>query len=184
LAAHAVQSVSTATVAKIEIRFVEIILSQTLMLHISSKPRDLTTATNHGGATMNLPARISIATLGVSDLARSTKFYLALGWELAPGSSSEISFFRTAGGVLALYPFDLLAKDAMLAAVRSQGFGGVTLAINVERPEDVQPGLDVAKQAGATILKQATKADWEECRDISPTPTAIRGKSCGRINQS
>jgi catechol 2,3-dioxygenase-like lactoylglutathione lyase family enzyme len=109
---------------------------------------------------MALPARISIATLGVSDLARSTKFYLALGWELAPGASSEISFFRTAGGVLALYPFDLLAKDSTLPAVRSYGFGGVTLAINVERLEDVQPGLDAAKAAGATILKQATKAEW------------------------
>ncbi len=109
---------------------------------------------------MDLPARISIATLGVSELARSTKFYLALGWELAEGSSPEISFFRTAGGVLALYPFDLLAKDAILPASRAQGFGGVTLAINVERPEDVQPGLDVAKQAGATILKPATKAEW------------------------
>jgi uncharacterized protein len=109
---------------------------------------------------MALPARISIATLGVSDLARSTKFYLALGWELAPNSSSKISFFRTAGGVLALYPFDLLAKDAKLPEMRAQGFGGVTLAINVERPEDVQPGLDVAKEAGATILKPATKADW------------------------
>jgi len=109
---------------------------------------------------MKLPARISIATLGVSDLARSTRFYLALGWELAAGSSSEISFFRTAGGVLALYPFDLLAKDAMLPVSRAQGFGGVTLAINVERPEDVQPGLDVAKLAGATILKPAMKAEW------------------------
>src|ERR1700675_2088826 len=109
---------------------------------------------------MGLAARITVATLGVSDLARSTRFYLALGWELAPGSSSEISFFRTAGGVLALYPFDLLAKDAMLPAVRSQGFGGVTLAINVERPEDVQPGLDAAKGAGATISRQATKAEW------------------------
>jgi catechol 2,3-dioxygenase-like lactoylglutathione lyase family enzyme len=109
---------------------------------------------------MALPARISIATLGVSDLARSTKFYLALGWELAPNSSSEISFFRTAGGVLALYPFDLLAKDARLPEIRAQGFGGVTLAINVERPEDVQPGLDVAKEAGASILKPATKAEW------------------------
>ena len=109
---------------------------------------------------MALPARISIATLGVSDLARSTRFYLALGWELAEGSSSEISFFRTAGGVLALYPFDLLAKDAMLPASRMSGFGGVTLAINVERPEDVQPGLDAAKAAGATILKAAMKAEW------------------------
>lgn len=109
---------------------------------------------------MALPARISIATLGVSDLAKSTKFYLALGWELAAGSSSEISFFRTAGGELALYPFDLLAKDAMQPAARAQGFGGVTLAINVERPEDVQPALDVAKAAGAKILKPATKAEW------------------------
>jgi catechol 2,3-dioxygenase-like lactoylglutathione lyase family enzyme len=109
---------------------------------------------------MALPARISIATLGVSDLARSTQFYLALGWELTADSSNQISFFRTAGGVLALYPFDLLAKDAMLPAARSRGFGGITLAINVERPDDVQPGLDTAKEAGATILKPATKADW------------------------
>jgi len=109
---------------------------------------------------MALPARISIATLGVSDLARSTKFYQALGWELTQESSNQISFFRTAGGVLALYPYDLLAKDARLPASRSQGFGGVTLAINVERPEDVQPGLDTAQNAGATILKPATKAEW------------------------
>jgi uncharacterized protein len=109
---------------------------------------------------MALPARISIATLGVSNLTQSTRFYLALGWELAAGSSPEISFFRTAGGVLALYPFDLLAKDAMLPAARAQGFGGVTLAINVERPEDVQPALDAAKAAGAKILKPATKAEW------------------------
>jgi catechol 2,3-dioxygenase-like lactoylglutathione lyase family enzyme len=109
---------------------------------------------------MALPARISIATLGVSDLARSTKFYQALGWKLAAGSSTEISFFRTAGGVLALYPFDLLAKDAALPSLRPDRFGGVTLAINVERPDDVQPGLDAAKAAGATILKPATKAEW------------------------
>ena len=109
---------------------------------------------------MALPARVSIATLGVSDLARSTKFYQALGWKLTADSSSQISFFCTAGGVLALYPFDLLAKDATLPALRSSGFGGVTLAINVERLEDVQPALDAAEAAGAKILKPATKAEW------------------------
>lgn len=109
---------------------------------------------------MALPARISIATLGVSDLTRSTKFYQALGWSLTSDSSNQISFFRTAGGVLALYPYNLLAQDARLAALRSQGFSGVTLAINVERPEDVQPGLDTAQHAGARILKPATKAEW------------------------
>jgi len=109
---------------------------------------------------MAVPARVSIATLGVSDLARATKFYQALGWKLTADSSSQISFFCTAGGVLALYPFDLLAKDATLPALRSSGFGGVTLAINVERSEDVQPALDAAKAAGAKILKPATKAEW------------------------
>ncbi|HYL57382.1 MAG TPA: VOC family protein [Candidatus Acidoferrales bacterium] len=109
---------------------------------------------------MAVAARVSIVTLGVSDLARSTKFYQALGWELAPSSSPAISFFRTAGGVLALFPFDELAKDARLPANRARGFGGVTIAINVEQPEMVQPALDEAERAGATILKPATKADW------------------------
>jgi hypothetical protein len=60
LAVHAVQSISDATVAKIEIRFEEIILSQTLMLHINSKPSDLTTAKESWRSEMNLRARISI----------------------------------------------------------------------------------------------------------------------------
>jgi catechol 2,3-dioxygenase-like lactoylglutathione lyase family enzyme len=109
---------------------------------------------------MSIPARISIATLGVRDLERSTSFYQALGWELSASSSPEISFFRTAGGVLALYPFDLLAKDAKLTSERRDGFGGTTLAINVERPEQVQPALDAAASAGGKILKPAAKADW------------------------
>ena len=109
---------------------------------------------------MTVPARVSIVTIGVSDLARSTKFYEALGWEKSAVSSEAISFFRTAGGVLALYPFDLLAEDAKLPAVRTSGFGGITLAINVERAEDVQPSLDAAAKAGAKTLKPAMNADW------------------------
>jgi catechol 2,3-dioxygenase-like lactoylglutathione lyase family enzyme len=109
---------------------------------------------------MRIPALISIATLGVLDLTRSTKFYQALGWELSASSSPEISFFHTAGGVLALYPFDLLAKDANLPPNRRDGFGGITLAINVERPDLVQPALDAAANAGGEILKPATNADW------------------------
>ena len=65
---------------------------------------------------MAIAARITVATLGVSDLARSTRFYQALGWKLTADSSSLISFFQTAGGVLALYPFDDLARDAALPA--------------------------------------------------------------------
>ncbi|HEY6395779.1 MAG TPA: VOC family protein [Candidatus Binataceae bacterium] len=107
-----------------------------------------------------VPARVSIVTLGVSDLARSTAFYRALGWTLTSSSNEQISFFKTAGGVLALYPFGALAEDARLSPEPRKGFGGITLAINVERPELVQPALDEAAAAGATVLKPALKADW------------------------
>lgn len=109
---------------------------------------------------MPIPARISIATLGVSDLKRSTAFYQRLGWELAATLSEQISFFKTAGGVLALYPYELLAEDANLPPVARSAFGGVTLAINVETPEQVQPALDAAAAAGGKILKRAIKASW------------------------
>ena len=39
-------------------------------------------------------------------------------------------------------------------------FDGITLAINLERAEDVQPALDAAVAAGGTLLKPATAADW------------------------
>ncbi len=109
---------------------------------------------------MAIPARVSIVTLGVTDLDRSTEFYKALGWELYASSNARISFFRTAGGVLALFPFDELAKDASLTGTRGSGFGGITLAINVERPEDVAPALQAAERAGAKVLKPAMRADW------------------------
>jgi catechol 2,3-dioxygenase-like lactoylglutathione lyase family enzyme len=109
---------------------------------------------------MPVPARINIVTLGVGDLKKSTAFYKALGWKLSSSSNDQISFFKTAGGVLALYPYDLLAEDARLPAVARSAFGGVTLAINVETPEQVQPALDAAVAAGGRILKNAIKAGW------------------------
>ena len=35
---------------------------------------------------MTVPARVSLATLGVADVKRATVFYLALGWRLSPAS--------------------------------------------------------------------------------------------------
>ena len=43
---------------------------------------------------MSVPARISIVTLGVDDLARSKAFYQALGWELADEEGDEIAGSR------------------------------------------------------------------------------------------
>jgi uncharacterized protein len=110
---------------------------------------------------MTIPARISLVTLGVSDVARSTEFYVGLGWELSSSSvPGEVSFFHTAGGILGLYGAGDLAADAHLDEVAGPGFRGVSLAINCANAEEVDAALDAARAAGATILKPAETAEW------------------------
>jgi uncharacterized protein len=102
----------------------------------------------------------------VSDVAASTRFYEALGFELSTASvEGEVSFFRTAGGLLGLYGADALAADAQLAADSTadepQGrFRGVSLAINVASREAVDTALDTARAASARILKPAQETEW------------------------
>jgi catechol 2,3-dioxygenase-like lactoylglutathione lyase family enzyme len=109
---------------------------------------------------MPVPAKINIVTLGVEDLERAAAFYAGLGWRRSAASNEQIVWFATAGSVLGLFPFAHLAEDATLDPIRPQGFGGVTLAINVSTEEEVQPALDAAAAAGGTIVKPATRADW------------------------
>jgi|SRR5581483_5005420 len=110
-----------------------------------------------------VPARISLVTLGVADLDRSAAFFAALGWHRSSASNEQIVWFKTADSALGLFPYDHLAADVELpvAAHRSgRGFGGITLAINVDTADDVAPALAAAEAAGGRILKPATRADW------------------------
>lgn len=103
--------------------------------------------------------RISIVTLGVEDLERSTAFYgdgLGLPREESEG---DIAFFRTAGTWLALYPREALAEDATVSPEGS-GFRGVTLAHNVASKEAVRSVLAEAQAAGATVVKEAQDVFW------------------------
>jgi len=109
---------------------------------------------------MTIPARISLVTLGVTDLTRSTAFYQALGWRRSSASSDEISFFATADSVLGLYPFDALAADANALAGAGPQPGTAALAINVESEVEVERVLAEAVAAGASLAKAAVKSDW------------------------
>lgn len=103
---------------------------------------------------------ISLVTLGVHDLERSRRFYRdAIGWPLSSASTSEITFFRTHGVALALFPREELAADANLP-LGASGFGGITLAHNVAKRDDVDTVLGEAIAAGARLLKPATDASW------------------------
>ncbi len=109
---------------------------------------------------MAVPARISIVTLGVQDVARSARFYEALGWEKTASSVDEIVWFRTADSYLGLFGWRDLAEDAQLIEPSRGSFGGVTLAINVESVDLVDAALDEAIAAGATLLKPGTHFEF------------------------
>ena len=105
-------------------------------------------------------ARLNFVTLGVSDVARATVFYVALGWERSSASQDEIAFMRGALGTgLILWSYDALAEDAALPPGRGS-FGGQTLAVNVAEEADVASALAAAEAAGGRILKPAARADW------------------------
>ncbi len=103
--------------------------------------------------------RLSLITLGVSDLNRSREFYERLGWRRSMAKSDGIVFFQAGGMALALYPRDELAKDAKVSA-EGQGFSGITLAHNTRSRAEVDTVLKEAAAAGAKILKPAEEAFW------------------------
>jgi uncharacterized protein len=103
--------------------------------------------------------RLSIVTLGVSDLARSREFYERLGWRRSMANSDGIVFFQAGGMALALYPRQELAKDANVDA-SGDGFRGFSLAFNARNREEVDAVLTEAKNVGAKILKPAQEAFW------------------------
>jgi uncharacterized protein len=109
---------------------------------------------------MGVPARISIVTLGVDDLARSKAFYEALGWELASSVGDEICWFRTSDSYLGLFGREDLAEDAGMRSEPTAEFGGITLAICLESEAAVDAAFTEALAAGARLLKAAERADW------------------------
>jgi catechol 2,3-dioxygenase-like lactoylglutathione lyase family enzyme len=104
--------------------------------------------------------RISIITLGVSDLSRSIIFYRdGLGLPTTFQEGEGIAFFQLKGVWLALYPSDELAKDACLPSQRTR-FGGITLAYNVPSKEEADKIISQALSAGALLLKPSADTFW------------------------
>ena len=106
--------------------------------------------------------RISIITLGVSDLERSYRFYHeGLGLPTTRKPESGIIFFQTSGICLALYPLEALAKDISPNYPNNRGkFSGITIAHNAKSAEDVDKLLALAEKCGGKIEKSAQPTAW------------------------
>jgi predicted lactoylglutathione lyase len=101
--------------------------------------------------------RLSLVTLGVADLDRARAFYEALGWRRGD-DNDDVVFFQAGGMVVALWDRAALAEDS--AVKDTGGWGGVTLALNLRSPEEVDEVLEEARAAGADIGRPAAKTFW------------------------
>ncbi len=119
--------------------------------------------------------RISMITLGVSDLEKSIKFYKeGLGFPRM-ASPPEIAFFTLNGSWLGLYNRESLAEDATVSPEGS-GFNGFTLSHNVASESNVDQIIGQAVSVGATLVKQPQKVFWGGTPAISKIQMATYGR--------
>jgi catechol 2,3-dioxygenase-like lactoylglutathione lyase family enzyme len=114
--------------------------------------------------------KVGLITLGVSDLARSLKFYRdGLGWPTHNyKDDAGVVFFALEGTWLSLFPRDKLAEDA--GVPEGQGWGGITLAHNEPSSEQVDAAYAQAIAAGARAVKVPQKVFWGGCSGYFADP--------------
>jgi predicted lactoylglutathione lyase len=97
--------------------------------------------------------RVSLITLGVSDLDRAQRFYEALGWKRSKASvAGEVAFYQAGGLALGLWSWKNLAEDARVPS-EGDGFRRIALAHNVRTKDEVDQLLAEAEAAGGVITK-------------------------------
>ena len=102
--------------------------------------------------------RVSLMTLGVSDLSRARAFYEGLGWKTGAAPADDVAFFQAGGMIVALWSREQLAEDSVVTD--GGGWGGVTLAHNTRSPEEVDTVLEEARAAGGTVLRGGAETFW------------------------
>jgi predicted lactoylglutathione lyase len=102
--------------------------------------------------------RLSLVTLGVADLVRARAFYESLGWATRAEPDDDVVFFQTGGMIVALWGRGQLAEDS--GVDDAGGWGGVTLALNVRSPAEVDAVIDEARAAGARIARAGAETFW------------------------
>jgi predicted enzyme related to lactoylglutathione lyase len=108
-----------------------------------------------------VPERVSLLTIGARNLPELRSFYKQLGWRETEISSDSYCVFKTAGVLLSLFPLEELIKDCGLESAESGGgFKGVTFAINVDEPQQVDVTIEDVRKVGGNIIREPSDAFW------------------------
>ena len=128
---------------------------------------------------MTIPARISIVTLGVQDVARSSGSTKPSAGSAAPRRWTRSPGSATADGYLGIFGWKDLAEDAQLVEPTRGSFGGITLAINVETREMVDAAIDEAIAGRSLTPEAGHRAALRLWRLLRRSATATPGRSAG-----
>jgi hypothetical protein len=107
-----------------------------------------------------IPARMSIVTLGTRDMGVLRPFYRGLGWPELPSGDDTWTGFLLGGVLVALFPMGDLTAEAAPGSADPAGWSGVTLAITVDTRAGVDETFAAAVAAGATPVAGATDRPW------------------------
>src|SRR5215470_11488861 len=105
-------------------------------------------------------ACLSLVTLGVSDLTKSTAFYEALGFRRRSRGADGVAFFEAGGVILSLWSVEELLKDAEIGPAEPSRFRGMSLAWNCTSVDEVDVVLAKAVAAGGTLVRSARMVFW------------------------
>jgi uncharacterized protein len=116
--------------------------------------------------------KLTALTLGVADVAKSARFYEALGFKRkVQATGDEVAFYEAGGVVLALWDWNKLADDAMQKALpRPPAFRGSTLAWNCSSEEEVDAVFAHAMKVGGALLRKPEKTDYGGYRGYFADP--------------
>lgn len=111
-----------------------------------------------------MQSRLSIISIGVSNFARSVAFYRdGLGFSLNSIADADdplraIAFFDLDGGMrLVLWTFGFMASDTGEAV---GGASSITLGQVVSSCDDVDSAMQLARRAGARIIREPVPMPW------------------------
>jgi len=104
--------------------------------------------------------RITLVTLGVSDLKRSRAFYEnVFGWTPEANSNDDVAFYKLNGILLSLFPDHSLADDAGVSP-EGTGFRKFSLAYNLGSEKEVDECIITLESKGAKVIKRPQKVFW------------------------
>ena len=108
--------------------------------------------------------KITCICLGVRSMEKAIRFYRdGLGYKTdCIEDNPPVCFFDTPATKFELFPLNLLAKGISEndPPKIGNGFGGITLAYNVDCREEVDKTIELVRNAGGVIVKEPQEVFW------------------------